>query len=219
MENGYYHIYNRGVEKRAIFSDPQDYSVFLSYLKEYLSPKDEAALFEKLSEKSLSWKEKEKAQRLLRLNNFFGLIGLISFALMPNHFHLLIKQTESNNIDSLTRSLMTRYVVYFNRKNDRIGPLFQGVYKAVLVQTEEQLLHLSRYIHQNPLKLGGGARKHQELFTSLPEFLGKRKTEWVKPDDILSRFSKTNPNLSYHSFVEETEEIEPIQDLLLEDLD
>ena len=70
VEDGYYHIYNRGVEKRLIFLDQQDYGVFISYLKEYLSPKDEKSLRQKLSNPDTSYKEKDKTLKALRLNNF-----------------------------------------------------------------------------------------------------------------------------------------------------
>ena len=219
IENGYYHIYNRGVEKRNIFADRQDYSVFLAYLKEYLTPKNKNNLLLKLSEEGLIWEEKDKILRLLRLNNFHDQLDLLSYSLKPNHFHFLVKQKGPNVIDSFTRSLMTRYVMYFNRKNSRIGPLFQGVYKAVLITSEEQLLHLSRYIHNNPLRLAKNQKESQDLYTSLPEFLGKRRTDWVKPDDIISHFSKSNPLNSYRSFVDESEDIASLKDILIEPLE
>lgn len=219
VENGYYHIYNRGIEKRNIFADRQDYSVFLAYLKEYLSPKNEKNLLSKLSEESLVWEEKDKILKLLRLNNFHNQLELLSYSLMPNHFHFLVKQEGPNVIDSFTRSLMTRYVMYFNKKNSRIGPLFQGVYKAVLLTSEEQLLHLSRYIHNNPLRLTKNQKESQDLYTSLPEFLGKRKTDWIKPDDILNYFSKSNPINSYRSFADGSEDINSLKDIMIEPLE
>lgn len=217
VENGFYHIYNRGVEKRNIFVDPQDYSVFLKYLKEYLEPKNEKELYERLSQPSISWKEKEEILRLLRLNNFSGKIDLLAYSLMPNHLHFLLKQTSPQNIDLFGNSLITRYVMYFNKKYARVGPLFQGVYKGVLVESEAQLLHLSRYLHRNPLSLEIVAKEHQKLYTSLPEYLGQRKTLWVKPDLVLGYFSKSNPRNSYLSFVEENEDLEAIQNLIIEE--
>lgn len=142
-ENSYYHIYNRGVEKRLIFQDSQDYGVFLSYLKEYLSPKNEEELRNKLSDFNISYKERDKILKLLRLNNFADEISLLAFCLMPNHFHFQIKQIGELSIDKFMNSFGTRYSMYFNRKYKRVGPLYQGVYKAVLITTDEQLLHLS----------------------------------------------------------------------------
>ncbi|MBI4991459.1 transposase [Candidatus Gottesmanbacteria bacterium] len=154
-ENTFYHLYNRGVEKRIIFIDQQDYSVFLSYLKAYLLPKDEESLQKKLADKKTNYKEKDTIIKLLRLNNFSETLELLAYYLMPNHFHFLVYQKTADAIDKFMNSLITRYVMYFNRKYKRVGPLFQGIYKAVSVETNEQLIHLSRYIHLQSLALQG----------------------------------------------------------------
>lgn len=211
-ENGYYHIYNRGVEKRTIFQDEQDHKVFLHFLKTYLSKPDQ--------QKDREKDPLELAIRPRPLKNFFQEITLLGYVLIPNHFHLLIKQRSANGIEKFMRSLGTKYVQYFNRRYKRVGPLFQGVYKALLINTDEQLLHLSRYIHLNPIH---GCDKespcHERLtksYSSYADYLGKRKTEWVHPEEILSFFKtaqRANPKdfLSYQSFVEDyhqpTEEI------------
>lgn len=220
LENGYYHIYNRGVEKRQIFLDNQDYEVFLSYLKEYLLPKNTHELLNKLSDPTLNWTKKDKILKQLRLNNFSEDISLLSYCLMPNHFHFLIKQKKQKGMDLFMNSLCTRYTMFFNKKNKRVGTLYQGVYKAALVSTDEQLLHLSRYIHRQALIPQvipqGDALQNQP--SSYPEYLGQRKTEWVKPEEILSFFSKKNPLLSYKSFVESSDEdLSPIAKLIIED--
>ncbi len=218
-EDTYYHIYNRGVEKRAIFMEEQDYFVFLSYLKTYLLPKDEKGLREKLSAPDTSYKERDKILKLLRLNNFNNEIKLVTFCLMPNHFHFLIRQKSGNSIDKFMNSLGTRYTMYFNRKYKRVGPLYQGRYKAVMVTTDEQLLHLTRYIHKQALALQGLAweRRMQEQPSSYSDYVGQRKTQWVDPEEILKFFSRTNPNLSYKAFIAETEDISFVYKLILED--
>lgn len=215
---GYYHIYNRGVEKRSIFQEPQDYYVFLSYLKEYLLPKNEKELREKLSDPNTSYKEKDKIIKMLRLNNFADEINLLAFCLMPNHFHFLIKQNSGISMDRFMNSLATRYTMYFNRKYERVGTLYQGVYKAVIVATDEQLLHLTRYIHKQALALQGEAweRELSEQPSSYLEYTDRRKTEWVKADQILTFFSKTNSKLSYEVFVKQ-EDSGVIEKLILED--
>src|SRR3989338_5383890 len=218
VENGYYHIYNRGVEKRLIFLDQQDYSVFLNYLKEYLLPKDTEGLQTILASPTTSSKEKAQALKLLRLNNFTDEITLLAYCLMPNHFHLLIKQKSSGSIDIFMNSLATRYTMYFNRKYKRVGPLYQDVYKAVLVTREEQLLHLTRYIHKQALALQGDAleRGLTEQPSSYLDYVGKRKTEWVKPAEILAYFSKTNPRFSYAAFVKQQDDFSLISKLVME---
>lgn len=217
-DKGYYHIYNRGVEKRLIFQEPQDYYVFLSYLKEYLLPKNEKELREKLADPETSYKDKDKIIKLLRLNNFDGEIRLLAYCLMPNHFHFQISQNSAISMDKFMNSLATRYSMYFNHKYKRVGPLYQDVYKAVLVTRDEQLLHLTRYIHKQALALQGDAweRGMTEQPSSYLDYIGKRKTEWVKPGEILSFFSKTNPNLSYEAFVKQEDDLSVINKLILE---
>ncbi len=205
IENGYYHIYNRGVEKRNIFEDEEDYHVFLSYLKAYLLPKNTKELQERLIDPNTSYKEKDKIIKLLRLNNFADEITLLAYALAPNHYHLLIKQKSPYAIDRFLNSLITRYSVYFNKKYKRVGPLFQGVYKAVLIETDEQLLHLTRYIHLHSFKNTEGCP------SSYQNYLGLTSQEWVKPQEILSFFKTAQRTslkediLSYQSFVEDYE--------------
>lgn len=208
IENGYYHIYNRGVEKRLIFLDEQDYGVFLSYLKGYLLPKDEKELYEKLADRNTSYKEKGEILKLLRLNNFNQEIALLAYCLMPNHFHFFVKQKSLGSIDKFMNSLGTRYTMYFNNKHKRVGPLYQGVYKAVLVNNEEQFLHLSRYIHKQ-------AFPHQP--SSYPEYIGARKTLWVKPEEVLSYFAKNNSSLSYKNFVAENDSMDVLKNLTLDE--
>jgi len=205
----YYHIYNRGVNKRVIFKDKQDYSVFLSYLKTYLLPKDTDQLNSKVKNPDTSYTDKSQAEALLLLNNFSDKIELLAYCLMPNHFHLLIKQQGESDMEYLMRSLMSRYSKYFNKRHHRVGPLFQGRYKAVLVESDAQLLHLTRYIHRNPFPLQSLqrtvlSREDSPLFiqpTSYPNYLGQINQQWLKPDFILENFSKTGFN-SYQAFVE-----------------
>lgn len=224
-ENSYYHIYNRGVEKRLIFLDEQDYAVFLSYLKTYLLPKNEMGLLEKLSDPNISYAEKDYILKLLRLNNFYGAITLLAYGLMPNHFHFFIKQKDSKSMDKFMQSLGTRYTMYFNRKYTRVGSLYQDTYKAVSIENDQQFIYLSKYIHKQTLIHQSAERidpkgrtlQIQGQPSSYPEYLGKRRTEWVHPEKVLSFFSKTNPKLSYKAFVEEDNDFSPIQNKTLED--
>ncbi|MBI2442414.1 MAG: transposase [Candidatus Levybacteria bacterium] len=218
VEDGYYHLYNRGVEKRKIFLDKQDQAVFLSYLKQYLLPKDEKALYERLTAKDISYAEKDKILKLLRLNNFSDNISFLAYCLMPNHFHFFIRQNNAEAIDIFMNSLVTRYVMYFNKKYERIGGLFQGVYKAVRVTTNEQFIHLSRYIHRQALDLQGpipsgtvqgftvqGVALREKYPCSYGEYSGLRSTEWIKSEEVLAYFSKHNPTLTYENFVRQGE--------------
>jgi putative transposase len=201
IENSYYHIYNRGVEKRIIFQDEQDYKVFLGYLKEYLSPppdpKDVAKTF------TLQGTTFKGVAR--QPNNYFQKIELTAYCLLPNHFHLLIKQIIKGTMAKFMKSIATRYSMYFNKKYNRVGSLFQNIYKAVNISDETYLLHLSRYIHLNPLEYTKDLTK---AYSSYAEYLGQRKTSWIKPEVVLQHFDKANTNFfkrtnSYKKFVED----------------
>ncbi|MFC1790631.1 transposase [Patescibacteria group bacterium] len=215
VEGGYYHLYNRGVNKRKIFFDDQDYRYFLFFLKSYLQPETKPEEGEPVAEKS-------------RFESIAKEIQLLAYCLMPNHFHLLVKQFPSEGITKLARRVFTAYVRYFNERYQRQGGLFQGNYKAVLVDSEDQLLHLSRYLHLNPLdKVGGNVKKLSDYpYSSYPYFLGLKKASWLHPEEILSYFRSDkslmgNDILSYQSFVEDFVDDErtttQIKGLVLED--
>ena len=204
IENGYYHIYNRGVEKRKIFLDELDYKVFLSYLKIYLSPKEDS--IGEIKNSDLMFENKEKIiSEIYTLNNFFGKIKLISYILMPNHFHLELKQINKKEISTFMQSLITKYSKYFNKKYQRVGPLFQGRYKAVLILNTEYILYLSRYIHLNPVELLSQGQPLVEYpWSSYPVYLKKININWLKIDLIGNSFLK-NGKFSvylYKKFVE-----------------
>lgn len=131
-DNAYYHIYNRGNNKQTVFHDDQDYKVFLNLLKRHLSLKPS---YDRQGRKYPHLKDSA---------------GLLTYCLMPNHFHLLVLNRSTRGIESLMRSVSTSYVGYYNKKYQRIGSLFQGRYKAALITNDAYLQHISRYIHLNP---------------------------------------------------------------------
>lgn len=185
--DGYYHAYNRGVEKRDIFIDTHDYAVFLSLLKRYLNP------------------ERGSDPVNNKPHPLSSEINLLSFCLMPNHFHILLKQKTIDGITKLIRAVSTNYVMYFNKKYERVGTLFQGKYKAVLVDHDAYLLHLSRYIHLNPV-LGSDPKTYP--YSSYGYYLKDKNASWVKPDEILAFFKTPRrlgkkDYLSYESFVDD----------------
>jgi putative transposase len=200
VENGIYHIYNRGVEKRKIFIDDHDYSVFLKFLKEALSPVPPRQT--SLTTFTLQGQTFKGLPKLPK--NFSGQLNLFAYCLMPNHFHLLIKQTTANTVHHFMQSLITRYSLYFNKKYKRIGSLFQGRYKGTLALDDDYLLHLSRYIHRNPKDVTDNLKTY---YSSYGEYLGLRNTAWVNTSYILDYFKPgTLPGLkhinSYEDFVE-----------------
>lgn len=196
VDNSYYHIYNRGVEKRIIFQDAQDYKVFLSYLKFYLSDPTLRG-------------ETPKLPPSQQLKNHSNKIMLLAYCLMPNHFHLYIKQSDYHDMTHFMRSLLTRYGMYFNKRYKRVGSLFQGPYKAVYIDNELQYLYLSKYIHRNPLEIIGNdiVKLTEYPYSSYPNYLGLIHQDWVHPEEITGYFSKELHHTPYKEFVEEYKEL------------
>jgi len=175
----YYHLYNRGVEKRKIFLDEDDYVMFLGLLKKYLSKENPTDKYGRLS------------------GTYYGKLELLAYCLMPNHFHLLMYvEDEAKDITELMRRVCTSYTMYFNKKYTRVGHLFQGRFKASKISDESYLLHISRYIHMNPKDYKSWK------FSSLPYYLDGWNAEWVKPAKIQQLFSTTD---EYHGFLKDYE--------------
>jgi putative transposase len=137
----YYHIYNRGTDKKDVFLDYSDYRRFLISLRE-LNQKGEVL---NLCRRSLM-----EARLRSRETGLSQLVDITCFCLMPNHFHLILQQLSEGSVPVFMHKLGTSYTKYFNKKYDRSGVLFQGAYKAKHIENETYLLHLSRYIHLNP---------------------------------------------------------------------
>lgn len=194
VENGVYHIYNRGVEKRDIFTSKNDYIVFLYFLKQYLLSLDDP-------EKDHSTKE-----RILLRRSFKDKIEIMAFCLMPNHFHLVVRQKGKNDMTEFMKCLGTSYSMYFNGKYSRVGSLFQGRYKAALVLSDDYLLHLTRYVHLNPVEAGLCDLAEKYEFSSYKDYIGENKIKWISPKFVLDYFSQNNSLLGksdYKKFVEE----------------
>ncbi len=197
VAGGVYHAYNRGVEKRTMFEDEDDYRVFRHYLSSYLCPpvKSEAS---------------NLPQGVARVRASYDLherVRLFAFCLMPNHFHLVLRQKDDLAMREFVRRLASAYVGYFNKKYERIGTLFQGTYRAVLVDSTEQLLHLSRYVHRNPVEILPGLglqRLDQYPHSSYRDYLGLSHTPWVHPYGVLEHFRPADfgPSETYRQFVE-----------------
>lgn len=198
IEGGIYHVYNRGALKQDIFLDDLDFRVFLALLKYYLSPPPVNLNLNTVHPfQSIAGVDVVRPRLLA---NIFEEINLLCFCLMPNHFHLIIKQITLNGMQKLMRRLSTAYAMYFNKRYERSGYVFQGVYKAVLVDTDEYLLHLSRYIHLNPSELTGTVPVSEYLYSSYAYYLGRKSAVWLKPELILEYFLPAKRTLNYSKY-------------------
>jgi len=149
VNEGIYHVYNRSVEKREIFVDDQDRFRFIHDLFEF---NDEAPAVNFYYKRPLIQSYEAKPRKIEQQKRKL-LVEILAFVVMPNHFHLLLRQIKENGISNFMHKLGTGYTMYFNQKYERAGSLFQGTYKAVLVNQEAHFIHLPYYIHLNPLDL------------------------------------------------------------------
>lgn len=141
-----YHVYNRGIARAPIYKYSKDYARFLNLLDYYrFAPNLSFSHYNRLEKdvKSTYWSN-------IKRNNAC-IVEIIAFCLMPNHFHLLLRETKEKGIKTFLSNVQNAYAKYFNTKYDRTGALFEAIFKGVRIETEEQLLHVSRYIHLNPV--------------------------------------------------------------------
>jgi putative transposase len=187
----FYHVFNRGVEKRTTFLDQRDYHHFLETL-EYYQIKKPATRF--------SFRKRP----LLIKNNVDNtpLVEIICYCLMPNHFHILIRQLAENGISTFMSKISNSYTKYFNTRYTRVGPLFQGNFKAVRIESDSQLTHVSRYIHLNPLIDYIVKDLNDYRYSSYTEFLGL-KEGFCKKEEILIYFGSPG---EYKKFVLDQED-------------
>lgn len=128
------------------------------------------------------------------------MVEIITYCLMPNHLHLLIKQITNNGISKFMANLLNSYARFFNTKYKRIGPLFQSNFKAVRIETNEQLLHVHRYIHLNPLTslIVKKQEFEQYRWSSYRHYLGLTQSHFVDAKLILNQFKTLE---SYKKFL------------------
>lgn len=141
-----YHVYNRGVERRVLFSDTREHTRFVQTLWYYRFRKPPLRY-----SKFLTLNPQQQSLARAALLDSPKQVDILAYCLMPNHFHLLLRQTTDRGIHRFLSNVSDSYAKYFNTKHTRVGPLFQGSFKAVFIETEEELMHVSRYIHLNPV--------------------------------------------------------------------
>jgi len=215
INNQIYHVINRGIASQPVFLSRNDYlraTEIISYYQNQ-NPPLRYSFFLRLS-------PERKAEILNQLGSEKKfLVEIIAYCLMPNHFHFLLKQTKENGISLFLSNITNSYTRYLNTKKERVGPLFQGKFKAIRIETEEQLLHLSRYIHLNPYS-SCLVKNLDDLFnypySSLSEYLNPKNLSFCTKDTILENL-KTN---SYKQFVSDQADyqkrLEEIKHLVLE---
>lgn len=182
----FYHIFNRGTEKRSIFENNRDRSRFLRTIQyyQYQGPKPRFSKFLR--------------SNLNKFNPNKKIVEIVSYCLMPNHFHLLIKQLKDGGISEFMSKFSNSYTKFFNTKYQRVGALLQGQFKAVLVENDEQLIHLTRYIHLNPLASFLVKELGQYQWSSYHEYINTTQNGICSKEEVSSFFKSPK---KYEEFV------------------
>jgi len=186
VNNEIYHVFNRSIEQKPIFTEKREWDRALLTLDYYRF----SDVFTSLSQ--LLQLEIDKRNFFLSQLKQKGrkLVEIISYCLMPNHYHLLLKQIRDNGIKEFISNFSNSYTRYFNIKHNRIGPIFQGYFKSVRIEDTEQLIHVCRYIHINPVVSAfiGKNELAEYPYSSFVEYLGK-KNGFCDKEIILDYFS------------------------------
>ncbi len=198
--NEYYHLYNRGVEKRNIFLKEKDWARFHKLI--YLANGTNPVRFREIENMIFS-----------NIDRGDPLVAIGAYVLMPNHFHILVKEITENGLSRFMEKLNTGYSMYFNKKYERVGPLFQGRFKGEHVDSDEYLKYLYAYIHLNPIKLiepnwkevGIKDKKRalkyvsQYYYSSYEDYCGVTREESIilSKDEFPSYFSKDHDFKTY----------------------
>lgn len=183
-ENEIYHICNRAVDGRVIFRDDQDHFRAIHDLYEFNDETPATPLYHKApflkSYETRSHRINGMSRRLI--------VEILAFVLLPNHYHLLLRQLKENGIVKFMHKFGLGYAMYFNQKYQRVGTLFQGPFKAVLIEKQAHFIHLPFYIHANPLDLKFPTWRERKLknpketmsflegyrWSSFPDYIGKK---------------------------------------------
>lgn len=193
-----YHVLNRGISLQPTFITKRDFQRAIEVTR-YYQNKNRPLRYSQF----LSLSNERRTQILENLaKKGEYLVKIIAYCLMPNHFHFVLKQLTENGISKFVGNFTNSYTRYFNTKNKRSGPLFGGKFKAVVVETNNQLLHLSRYIHLNPYSSHVTKTLADTVlypYSSFQEYISESEINFCQKEIVLGSFrSKTNP---YKEFV------------------
>ncbi len=192
-----YHVVIRGVAGQEIFKDRKDYFRMIFSLYEFNTQKP-------VEIREVRQKRFEKSKRPIKIEaeeKRNPLVELLSFCLMPNHVHLLLRQLKEQGISQFMRKIEVGYAGYFNRRHERMGYLFQGRFQAVHIQNDAQLRVVFVYIHANPVSLIEPIWKRKKLRKPSRAIEFVENYKWSSFQDYIGK--KNFPSLTKRDFITE----------------
>lgn len=212
-EDEFYHVYNRGVEKRNIFMDDNDRWRFITLLMVLQGKKYVEQIGRYVIDVRHLVLDKKMFKEILQNQT----VKLVGFCLMPNHFHLILQEVAEGGISAFMQRLGDGYTKYFNARYQRHGHLFGGVFKSVHIDTDEYMKYLSAYIHLNPSEAGWRKREVKYPWSSFQDYVSENRwKDFLDASIILNQFDSGR---EYKDFVMETDAGEEIDDKYLLDND
>ncbi len=208
-----YHVFNRTVGNEPLFPSKREFNRFLELVAYYRFPQR----FKYSKYKKLSVEQKN--DYLEEFSKLKPLIEIYAFALMPNHYHFLLKQNQDNGIKTFISNIQNGFAKYINTKFDRHGGLFQNTFKRKWIGTDEELLHVSRYIHLNPVTayIVNFNYLLSDVATSFRNYVNEDRNGFINIDVILSLIGGSK---KYKKFVEDQvsyqRELDKIKHLIIE---
>lgn len=206
-----YHVFTRSIANFQIFNNENEFSRILEVARYYQREKPEIKF-----SKFIQLEENSQVNKKDYFSGKEKLVEIIAYCFMPTHLHLILKQLKQNGISIFMNHVLNSYTRYFNTKHKRRGPLWEARFRSVLVESDEYLFHLTRYIHLNPATAMLVDKPENWNFSSYQEYLSQvHDNKICKYDDIL----EITPH-SYKQFVDDRisyqQELAKIKDLLLE---
>ncbi len=201
-----YHVFNKTGYDIPLFRSKRDYSIFLEATGYYLQLKP-----------PIRFSIYRKSRNKYPIDLSKKPVSIICYCLMPNHFHFILRQESEEGIKKFIQRLCNSYSHYLNTKNETSGRLFNDNFKAVRIENDEQLVHLSRYIHLNPVTSYLVEDPEKYPFSSYLIYLGKENQSFLEPKLVTSQFKTPS---EYKNFVlgqkDYQRELEKIKHLTLE---
>ena len=201
-----YHVYNRSERGIKIFDSPRENELFLDTIRYYLQVNPPAKF-------SFYRKNPEKFPFIIQPK----LATIINYSLMPTHFHFTLRQEQEAGIKKFIERISNSFAHYFNISRDGRGGVFERNFKAIHVENDYQLIHLSRYIHLNSVTSYLVENPEDYPYSSYRTYIGLESQSMVDPTEVMSQFSSIE---QYKKFVMNQKnyqrELKKIKDFLLE---
>lgn len=206
FNGGIYHVISRSVHQKPILSNPKNAQAFSDTLRYYSQ-----------NEPPIKFSYFKRNKNIYKINLDNRLITIIAYCIMPTHIHLLLKQEKDQGTRLSIQKTLNAYAHYYNLKNEQRGPVFEPSFRAILVTSESQFLHLSRYIHLNPVSSYLTENPQDYQFSSCQMYIDGNYSSPFDPSLVLNCFKNSKEYLKFLMDRKDYQrELENIKHLLLE---